>query len=92
MILRGCGKKGEIAGHSPRPFSSAAPSQKLKLAFVSTIAAGRQPGELIKEAIPQGGKTTIFAGKMNARGSHLTEVREYLNDNALRLLRCFLNP
>src|SRR6185295_18221289 len=32
-------------------------------------AAGRQAGELIKEALPQGGKIMVFVGKMDARNA-----------------------
>ena len=33
------------------------------------VAAGRQAGELIKEALPQGGKIMIFVGKLDARNA-----------------------
>ena len=33
------------------------------------VAAGRQAGELIKEALPQGGKIAIFVGKLDARNA-----------------------
>ncbi|MGH8246284.1 MAG: sugar-binding protein [Gammaproteobacteria bacterium] len=33
------------------------------------IAAGRQAGELIKEALPQGGKIMVFVGKMDTRNA-----------------------
>jgi ribose transport system substrate-binding protein len=34
------------------------------------VAAGRQAGELIKEALPQGGKIMVFVGKSDARNAH----------------------
>lgn len=33
------------------------------------VAAGRQAGELIKEALPQGGKIMVFVGKLDARNA-----------------------
>ena len=33
------------------------------------VAAGRQAGELIKEALPQGGKIALFVGKLDARNA-----------------------
>src|SRR6476619_792090 len=33
------------------------------------VAAGRQAGDLIKEALPQGGKIAIFVGKLDARNA-----------------------
>ena len=33
------------------------------------VAAGRQAGELIKEALPQGGKIMLFVGKLDARNA-----------------------
>src|SRR6185437_9035603 len=33
------------------------------------VAAGRQAGELIKEAMPQGGRIMVFVGKIDARNA-----------------------
>jgi len=33
------------------------------------VAAGRQAGELIKEALPQGGRIALFVGKLDARNA-----------------------
>jgi len=33
------------------------------------VAAGRQAGDLIKEALPQGGKIALFVGKLDARNA-----------------------
>ena len=33
------------------------------------VAAGRQAGELIKEALPQGGRVMVFVGKIDARNA-----------------------
>src|SRR5579862_6979047 len=49
---------------------SDAPGSK-RVCYIGTdnVAAGRQAGELIKEAIPQGGKIMIFVGKMDAQNA-----------------------
>src|SRR3954447_1237387 len=49
---------------------SDAPSSKREC-YVGTdnVAAGRQAGELIKEALPQGGNIALFVGKLDARNA-----------------------
>ena len=49
---------------------SDAPDSKREC-YVGTdnVAAGRQAGDLIKEALPQGGKIAVFVGKMDARNA-----------------------
>jgi len=49
---------------------SDAPNSKREC-YVGTdnVAAGRQAGELIKEALPQGGKIALFVGKLDARNA-----------------------
>ena len=49
---------------------SDAPDSK-RVCYIGTdnVAAGHQAGELIKEAIPQGGKIMIFVGKMDAQNA-----------------------
>lgn len=49
---------------------SDAPNSKREC-YVGTdnVAAGRQAGALIKEALPQGGKIALFVGKLDARNA-----------------------
>lgn len=49
---------------------SDAPDSK-RLAYIGTdnVAAGRQAGELIKEALPNGGKIMLFVGKKDAQNA-----------------------
>lgn len=49
---------------------SDAPSSD-RACYVGTdnVAAGRRAGELVKEALPQGGKIMIFVGKLDARNA-----------------------
>lgn len=44
------------------------------------VAAGRQAGDLIKEALPQGGKIMVFVGKLDARNAaeRLQGIKERL--------------
>ncbi|MGA9769248.1 MAG: sugar-binding protein [Blastocatellia bacterium] len=45
--------------------------QSARACYLGTdnVAAGRQAGELIKEALPQGGKIMLFVGKSDARNA-----------------------
>jgi ribose transport system substrate-binding protein len=49
--------------------SDAPASQRACYVGTDNVAAGRQAGELIKEALPQGGKIMIFVGKLDARNA-----------------------
>jgi ribose transport system substrate-binding protein len=49
--------------------SDAPDSQRLCYVGTDNVAAGRQAGELIKEALPQGGKIALFVGKLDARNA-----------------------
>jgi ribose transport system substrate-binding protein len=39
-------------------------------------AAGRQAGELIKQALPQGGKIMVFVGKREVQNAHIAHIYE----------------
>ena len=49
--------------------SDAPNSQRACYVGTDNVAAGRQAGALIKEAIPQGGKIVLFVGKLDARNA-----------------------
>jgi ribose transport system substrate-binding protein len=49
--------------------SDAPKSDRACYVGTDNVAAGRQAGELIKEALPQGGKIMIFVGKLDARNA-----------------------
>lgn len=49
--------------------SDAPDSQRVAYVGTDNVAAGRQAGELVKEALPQGGKIMIFVGKSDARNA-----------------------
>ena len=53
---------------------SDAPNSK-RTVYIGTdnLAAGRQAGELVKEALPQGGKIMVFVGVLDAANAHDTD-------------------
>jgi ribose transport system substrate-binding protein len=68
---------------------SDAPDSKREC-YVGTdnVAAGRQAGELIKEALPQGGPIAIFVGKLDARNAQerLQGIKETIAGSAITIL------
>ena len=52
------------------------------------VAAGRQAGELIKEALPQGGKIMVFVGKSDARNAQerFQGIKESLQGSQVEIL------
>jgi ribose transport system substrate-binding protein len=52
------------------------------------VAAGRQAGELIKEALPQGGKIALFVGKLDARNAQerLQGIKEAIAGTKIEIL------
>jgi ribose transport system substrate-binding protein len=52
------------------------------------VAAGRQAGTLIKEALPQGGKIMIFVGKLDARNAQerYQGIRETLQGSNVQVI------
>jgi ribose transport system substrate-binding protein len=68
---------------------SDAPDSKREC-YVGTdnVAAGRQAGALIKEALPQGGKTALFVGKLDARNAQerLQGIKEAIAGTKIEIL------
>ena len=52
------------------------------------VAAGRQAGELIKEALPQGGKIMVFVGKSDARNAQerFQGIKETIQGSKVEIL------
>lgn len=52
------------------------------------VAAGRQAGNLIKEALPNGGKIMVFVGKLDARNAkeRLQGIKEALQGSNIEIL------
>jgi ribose transport system substrate-binding protein len=68
---------------------SDAPDSKREC-YVGTdnVAAGRQAGELIKEALPAGGKIALFVGKLDARNAQdrLQGIKEAIAGTKIEIL------
>jgi ribose transport system substrate-binding protein len=68
---------------------SDAPDSKREC-YVGTdnVAAGRQAGELIKEALPQGGKIALFVGKLDARNAQerLQGIKEAIGGTRIEII------
>jgi ribose transport system substrate-binding protein len=68
---------------------SDAPNSKREC-YVGTdnVAAGRQAGALIKEALPQGGKIALFVGKLDARNAQerLQGIKEAIAGSGIEIL------
>jgi ribose transport system substrate-binding protein len=52
------------------------------------VAAGREAGQLIKEALPQGGKIAVFVGKLDARNAQerLQGIKETIAGAAVEII------
>ena len=52
------------------------------------VAAGRQAGQLIREAIPEGGSIMLFVGKLDARNAQerLQGIKEALTGSSIRII------
>jgi ribose transport system substrate-binding protein len=68
---------------------SDAPNSKREC-YVGTdnVAAGRQAGGLIKDALPQGGKIALFVGKLDARNAQerLQGIKEAIAGSPIQIL------
>ena len=68
---------------------SDAPDSKREC-YVGTdnVAAGRQAGELIKEALPQGGNIALFVGKLDARNAQerLQGIKEAIGGAKIEII------
>jgi len=68
---------------------SDAPNSKREC-YVGTdnVAAGRQAGELIQEALPQGGSIALFVGKLDARNAQerLQGIKEAIAGTKIQIL------
>jgi ribose transport system substrate-binding protein len=68
---------------------SDAPDSK-RVCYVGTdnVAAGRQAGELIKQALPEGGKIMIFVGTLDAQNARerLSGIKEVLKGSNVEII------
>lgn len=68
--------------------SDAPKSDRVCYVGTDNVAAGRQAGNLIKEALPQGGKIMIFVGKRDARNAaeRLQGIEEVLKGSNVQII------
>jgi ribose transport system substrate-binding protein len=68
--------------------SDAPKSDRAMYIGTDNVAAGRQAGELIKEALPDGGKIMLFVGKSDARNAaeRAQGIREALKDSKIEII------
>src|SRR3989440_2655576 len=68
--------------------SDAPKSDRACYVGTDNVAAGRQAGGLIKEALPQGGKIMIFVGKTDARNAaeRLQGIKEALQGSNVQII------
>ncbi len=68
--------------------SDAADSNRACYVGTDNVAAGRQAGELIKEALPEGGQIMIFVGTMDAANAQqrFQGIKEVLAGSNIRIL------
>lgn len=68
--------------------SDAPKSDRAFYVGTDNVAAGRQAGGLIKEALPQGGKIMAFVGKLDARNAQerLQGIRETLQGSNIEII------
>ncbi|HEY5296646.1 MAG TPA: sugar-binding protein [Verrucomicrobiae bacterium] len=68
---------------------SDAPDSK-RVCYIGTdnVAAGKQVGQLIKEAIPQGGKIMLFVGKLDAQNAkdRMQGIKEALQGSNVQII------
>jgi ribose transport system substrate-binding protein len=64
--------------------------QTARTCYIGTdnLAAGRQAGELIREAIPEGGAIMLFVGKLDAQNARerIQGIREALDGSNIRII------
>jgi ribose transport system substrate-binding protein len=61
-----------------------------RLCYIGTdnVAAGREAGQLVREAIPEGGNIMLFVGKLDARNAQerIQGIREVLAGSSIHIL------
>jgi ribose transport system substrate-binding protein len=68
--------------------SDAPTSDRTLYIGTDNVAAGRQAGELVKEALPNGGKIMVFVGKSDARNAaeRYQGLKEALKDSKVEII------
>jgi ribose transport system substrate-binding protein len=70
--------------------SDAADSNRVCYVGTDNTAAGRQAGDLIKQALPDGGKIMVFVGTLDAQNAHdrFAGVKEAIQGSKVEVIDC----
>ena len=68
--------------------SDASDSKRVCYVGTDNVAAGRQAGDLIKQALPEGGKIMLFVGTLDAQNARerLTGIKEALQGSKVEII------
>ncbi len=83
-MLNDVAKQAIVVTHD----SDAPESDRLCYVGTDNVAAGRQAGELIKEALPNGGKIALFVGKLDAKNAQdrFQGIKEAIAGTSIEIL------
>ena len=70
--------------------SDAPTSNRACYVGTDNVAAGRQAGELLKKALPDGGKIMVFVGTLDAQNAkdRFAGIKEVLKDSKVEIIDC----
>jgi len=70
--------------------SDAPDSSRMCYVGIDNVAAGRQTGELVKQALPKGGKIMVFVGTLDAQNSRerSSGLKEVLQGSNVQVIDC----
>jgi len=70
--------------------SDAPTSNRACYVGTDNVAAGRQAGELLKKALPDGGKIMVFVGTLDAQNAkdRFAGIKEVLKDSKVQIIDC----
>lgn len=70
--------------------SDAPTSHRACYVGTDNVAAGRQAGELLKKALPDGGKIMVFVGTLDAQNAkdRFAGIKEVLKDSKVEIIDC----
>jgi len=84
LVLNEAARQSLLITHD----SDAPASNRACYVGTDNVAAGRQAGELLKKALPEGGKIMVFVGTMDAQNAkdRFTGIKEVLKDSKVEIL------
>ena len=84
LMLNEVAKQGLLVTHD----SDAPESNRACYIGTDNVAAGKQAGDLIKQALPNGGKIMVFVGTLDAQNAHdrFTGIKEALTGSNVEII------